>query len=235
MVAVAFQLIVRWCWTISCERFFKACWRSQNYDVILGYSKTNQRTSCITYLHNIYLQWHVQQDPKVFFSIILISTDRCDFPHQSLKPESLSLSFICLIVASSHSSLPIRSLSNFSPSLQRPSFVCRPRQQQLQQQQRRQLQQQRQQHIKHFYSGGIMAATGCISCARVIDILDPRAPSKFTRCHDRPLTFAIPSVTTDIFKRQIVLDLCAICFIYIRPPSNMQNQFTIRISIHNCV
>ena len=91
MVAVAFQLIVRWCWTISCERFFKACRRSQNYDVILGYSKTNQRTSCITYIHNIYLQWYLQQDPKLFFSIILMKQPAATFlvKAPSLNPDLL--------------------------------------------------------------------------------------------------------------------------------------------------
>ena len=89
MVAVAFQLIVRWCWAISCERFFKACRSSQNYDVILGYSKTNQRTSCITYIHNIYLQWYLQQNPKLFL-YHPHETDRCDLPRQSPKPESRS-------------------------------------------------------------------------------------------------------------------------------------------------
>ena len=88
MVAVAFQLIVRWCWTISCERFFEACRRSQNYDVILGYSKTNQRTSCITYIHNIYLQWYLQQAPKLF-SIILMKQTAVTFlvKASSLNPD----------------------------------------------------------------------------------------------------------------------------------------------------
>ena len=35
---------------------------------------TNQRTSCITYIHNIYLQWYLQQDPKLFSIILLKQT-----------------------------------------------------------------------------------------------------------------------------------------------------------------
>ena len=44
----------------------------------LGYSRTNQRTSCITYIHNIYLQWYIYNKTRNYFSIILMK--------QTLRP-----------------------------------------------------------------------------------------------------------------------------------------------------
>ena len=69
--------------------------------------------------------------------------------------------------------------------------------------------------------------------ARVTDTSDPRVISNFPRSHDRPLPFAF-SVRDDrhIFKRRTVLDPRAIWFMYIRPPGNKQNQFTIRFFLH---
>ena len=178
MVAVAFQLIVRWCWTISCERFFKACRRSQNYDVILGYSKTNQRTSCITYIHNIYLQWYIYNKTRIIFSIILMKQTTATF---LVKASSLNLisRFHPPHQRHPHPLSTNQRLPKFSPSLRRPSWFKIPRQhstavqqqlpqEQLQQQRRRQ-QQRQQQQIKHLYIGVIrsnsLAAAWCISNA----------------------------------------------------------------------
>ena len=197
MVAVAFQLIVRWCWTISCERFFKACRRSQNYDVILDYSKTNQRTSCITYIHNIYLQWYLQQDPKLFFSIILMKQTAATFlvkasslnPYLTIPSASPAPSPSPLYQSAASKVFVIASatiLVHGPPSAFQQQLQQQQLQGQRQQQQRRQ-QQRQQQQIKHFYSGGIIssrvgvAAVCCISNATlvsacVIDISDRPSP-----------------------------------------------------------
>ena len=48
-----------------------------------------------------------------------------------------------------------------------------------------------------------------------------RVRSNFTRCHDRPLPFAVPSVTTVIVSSDGSSAIRAIWFMYNRPPGNM--------------
>jgi len=157
------------------------------YDVILGCCTTNQRTSCITYIHNIYLQWYLQQDPKLFLHHPH-DTDRCDLPSQSPKPES-PLRISSASPAASPSPLPpISGFQSFSPSLplgsRSPSAFSSSaaatvtRASAL-------LQRRRQQQIKHIYLGGhrsnSLAAAWCMSNATpvsacAIDISDRPGP-----------------------------------------------------------
>ena len=100
-----------------------------------------------------------------------------------------------------------------------------------------------QQQIKHFYNGGIssssLAAAWCISSATLVSaclcnryLRSPgSAPTSHAAMIDLcPLPFRC--VTTDIVSSDGSSSVRAIWFMYIRPPGNMQNQFTILKSIY---
>ena len=210
------------------------------YDVILGCCTTNQRTSCITYIHNIYLQWYLQQDPKLFLHHPH-DTDRCDLPSQSPKPES-PLRIPSASPAASPSPLPpISGFQSSSPSLRRPSWFTVPVS--IQQQ----CSSNRHKGICSCCSGGgsskgnssrsnisILAAIAATAWQphgayqtrpRSVHVQSisqiARVRSNFTRCHDRPLPFAVPSVTTVIVSSDGSSAIRAIWFMYNRPPGNM--------------
>ena len=84
----AFQFIVRCCWTISCERFFKACRRSQNYDVIIIIARRINEP-VVLHIYIIFIYNGMYNKTRNYFSIIAVKQPR-DFSLQSLKPESSS-------------------------------------------------------------------------------------------------------------------------------------------------
>ena len=228
------------------------------YDVILGYSKTNQRTSCITYtIYTIFIYNGIYNKTRSYFSIILMKQTAATF---LVKASSLNLDLSVPSASPAPSPFPLyqSEASKVYAIVSATILVHGPPPAFCSSCSSNSSKGSRSSSSSDGSSKGnssrsnisIMEASAAAACmtaawfksnatlviAGVSDIADRSGPYQLYTL-PWPTSALYRSVRDDrhIFKRRIFPDPRHLVYVYIRPPSNMQNQFTILKSSYTLI